>query len=64
MENFYTSVIVWISFTAVLNNLPNVYQFTNKADIGGKYQGEWVIGNSTWLTTIYAVGGKLPKTEY
>ena len=48
----------------IQKNLPNGLQFANKADIGGKYQGEWVIGNSTWLTTIYAPGGKLPKTGY
>ena len=51
-------------YMTVLKNLPNGYQFANKADIGGKYQNEWVIGNSTWLTTIYAISGKLPKTGY
>ena len=51
-------------YMTVLKNLPNGYQFANKADIGGKYQNEWIIGNSTWLTTIYAIGGKLPKTGY
>ena len=52
-------------FVTVLKNLPGGYQFANKADIGGKYGSEWVIGNSTWLTTIYrATGGRLPKTGY
>ena len=52
-------------FVTVLKNLPNGYQFSNKADIGGKTGQEWVIGNSTWLTTIYrSTNDKLPKTGY
>ncbi|MFV0519670.1 MAG: collagen binding domain-containing protein, partial [Lachnospirales bacterium] len=48
----------------VTGNLPNGYQFANKVDIGGKYDGEWVIGNSTWVTTIYNPSSKLPRTGY
>jgi hypothetical protein len=48
----------------VLKNLPNGYEFANKSDIGGKYGGEWVIGNSTWQTKIFAPAGKLPRTGY
>ena len=51
-------------FVKVQPNLPNGYQFANKCDIGGKYGSEWVVGNSTWLTTIYALPGKLPRTGY
>lgn len=51
-------------YMSVLKNLPNGYQFANKVDIGGKYQEEWVIGNSTWLTTIYTKQGILPRTGY
>lgn len=51
-------------YVDVLNkNLPNGYKFANKVDIGGKYQGEWIVGNSTWVTTIYVkTPAKLPKT--
>jgi hypothetical protein len=48
----------------VLKHLPNGYQFANKVDIGGKYGSEWVIGNSTWVTTTYAQPTKLPRTGY
>ena len=45
-------------------NLPNGMEFANKVDIGGKYNGEWVIGNSTWVTTIYAKPNQMPRTGY
>jgi uncharacterized surface anchored protein len=51
-------------FAKVQPNLPGGYQFANKCDVGGKYGSEWVVGNSTWLTTIYAKPGKLPRTGY
>jgi len=51
-------------FVTVNSNLTNGYQFANKADVGGKYSGEWVIGNSTWVTTVYAQPQKLPRTGY
>jgi len=44
----------------VLNNLPNGYEFANKADVGG----EWVIGNHTWVTKIFAQPTKMPRTGY
>jgi hypothetical protein len=43
--------------------LNNGYQFGNKADCGGKYGSEWVIGNSTAVTKIFS-NSKLPKTGY
>jgi hypothetical protein len=47
------------------NNFPNGYEFANKADVGGRYDGEWAIGNSTWTTRVYNPGGgKLPKTGW
>jgi len=51
-------------FYRVQPNLPNSYQFANKVDVGGKYGSEWVVGNSTWLTTIFAKGGTLPRTGF
>ena len=54
-------------FLNVLNiNLPNGYQFSNKCDVGGQYNGEWAIGNATWTTSLYSPGGsgKLPKTGW
>jgi hypothetical protein len=51
-------------FVKVQPNLPGGYQFANKCDVAGKYGNEWIAGNSTWLTTIYAKGGTLPRTGY
>jgi uncharacterized repeat protein (TIGR01451 family) len=51
-------------FVMVNKGLTNGYQFANKADVGGKYYGEWVISNSTWVTTVYAQPTKLPRTGY
>jgi uncharacterized repeat protein (TIGR01451 family) len=60
----FSQVIAPQVYTMALNNLPNGYEFANKADTGGRYGSEWVVGNSTWVTTIYAPGGRLPKTGY
>jgi hypothetical protein len=51
-------------FVKVQPNLPSGYQFANKVDAGGKYGTEWVVNNSTWLTTVYAKSGALPRTGY
>jgi uncharacterized surface anchored protein len=51
-------------FVRVQPNLPGGYQFANKVDVGGKYGSEWVVGNSTAVTAIYAKGGTLPRTGY
>jgi hypothetical protein len=51
-------------YVKVNAGLPNGYQFANKADTAGKYGKEWVAGNSTWLTTVYAKPEKLPRTGY
>jgi hypothetical protein len=51
-------------YVTVKTGLANGYEFGNKADVGGKYNGEWVIGNSTWVTKIYATPTKMPRTGY
>lgn len=51
-------------YVTVLKNLPNGYEFGNKCDIGGKANGEFVVGGSTWVTKIYAQPQKLPRTGY
>jgi uncharacterized repeat protein (TIGR01451 family) len=53
-------------YVKVQNGLPNGYQFANKADAGGKYGREWVVGNSTTVCTLYnpTPPGKLPRTGY
>lgn len=51
-------------YVTVLPYLPNGYQFANKADVGGKYLTEWVVGNSAWRTSVYAQYKPLPRTGY
>jgi uncharacterized repeat protein (TIGR01451 family) len=51
-------------YVKVLANLPNKFEFATKADIGGKLGTEWIVGNATWRTTVYAKQGKLPRTGY
>jgi hypothetical protein len=51
-------------YVTVNKNLSNGYEFANKADCGGKFQGEFVIDGSTWVTKIYAQPQKLPRTGY
>jgi uncharacterized surface anchored protein len=49
-------------FVKVLPNLQNGFEFANKADVGGKYNGEFIINSNTWKTTIYAIQSQLPRT--
>jgi hypothetical protein len=53
-------------YVKVQPNLPNGYEFANKADTGGRYYDEYVVGNTTWLTKIYnpAPPTKLPRTGW
>jgi hypothetical protein len=53
-------------YVTVNKGLPNGYEFANKCDVGGKYSGtgEFVIGGSTWVTTIFSPNSKLPRTGY
>jgi hypothetical protein len=51
-------------YVNVLKTLPSGYKFSNKVDAGGKYNGEWIIGNSTTITEIFTKKEKLPKTGY
>ena len=39
-------------------------QFTNQADAGGMYNGQWIMATSRWVTKVYAPAKKLPRTGY
>jgi hypothetical protein len=51
-------------YVKVLDTLPNKYQFANKADIGGKYGSEWVVGNTSTVCTVYRKPEPLPRTGF
>ena len=39
-------------------------QFTNQADTGGVYDGQWIMATSRWVTRVYAPSKPLPRTGY
>jgi uncharacterized repeat protein (TIGR01451 family) len=51
-------------YVTVNKNLPNGYEFANKADVAGKHGSEWISGNTVWVTSVYAPPVKLPRTGY
>jgi len=54
-------------YCTVLSTLVGGTQFTNVADVGGVYNGQWVMAVSRWVTSVYkpAEPAKpLPRTGY
>jgi hypothetical protein len=53
-------------YVKVLPNLQNGLEFANKADVGGKHDGAWISGNSTWTVKIFNPYNpkKYPKTGW
>ena len=45
-------------------NFVNGYQFTNYADVSGRWNGQIVTANSHWTIKMYGNPGKLPKTGW
>lgn len=49
----------------VSKGLANGSSFVNVADIGGLYNGQWIMGVSRWVTSVYAkTSVTLPQTGY
>lgn len=50
----------------VLSTLSHEYRFTNKTDVGGIWQNQWIMANDRWVTIVYRGGPKptLPRTGY
>ena len=49
----------------VLDDVKNLQKFTNKVDVGGRYEDEWVYDTDGWTTVTYnKPKGKLPKTGW
>ena len=52
-------------YGTVSKGLSNGSSFVNVADVGGLYQGQWIMGVSRWVTEVYAkTNVTLPKTGY
>ena len=51
-------------FCTVLPTLIGGTQFTNIADVGGVYNGQWIMASDRWTTNVYAPSKPLPRTGY
>lgn len=52
-------------YGTVAQGLSNGSSIVNVADVGGLYNGQWIMAVSRWLTTVYAkTTVTLPKTGY
>ena len=52
-------------YGTVVKGLSNASSFVNVADVGGVYHGQWIMGVSRWVTSVYAkTTVPLPKTGY
>ena len=54
-------------YCTVLSTLAGGTQFTNVADVGGVYSGQWIMAVSRWVTTVYTPpepAKPLPRTGY
>lgn len=50
----------------ILSSLPHEYRFSNKCDVGGMWQNQWIQATDRWVTIIYRGGPvpTLPRTGY
>ena len=39
-------------------------QFVNQADVGGVYNGHWIMATTRWVMKVYALSKPLPRTGY
>ena len=51
-------------YCTVLAGVLGGTQFVNQADVGGVYNGQWIMANTRWVIRVYAPGKPLPRTGY
>ena len=51
----YCNVVSWLTGGT---------QFVNQADVGGIYNGQWIMATSRWVTKVYKPSTPLPRTGY
>ena len=51
----YCNVVSWLTGGT---------QFVNQADVGGVYNGQWIMATSRWVTKVYKPAQPLPRTGY
>ena len=51
----YCNVVSWLTGGT---------QFVNQADVGGVYNGQWIMATTRWVTKVYKPSAPLPRTGY
>ena len=51
-------------YCTVLNTLVGGTEFCNTADVGGLYNGQWIMAADRWVTRVYKPAKPLPRTGY
>ena len=51
-------------YCGVVSWLTGGTQFVNQADVGGVYNGQWIMATSRWVTRVYKPAKPLPRTGY
>lgn len=53
-------------YCKALSNLSHEYRFANKTDVGGLWNGQWIMGNDSFVTVVYGkkTTKALPRTGY
>ncbi|MFI3249926.1 MAG: hypothetical protein R3Y07_03060, partial [Eubacteriales bacterium] len=48
------------------SSLTNGFQFVNNCDVGGIHNGQWIMSNDRWVTSVISnvTPPKLPQTGY
>ena len=53
-----------VVYCNVLSGVAGGSQFVNQADVGGVYDGQWIMATSRWVTKVYRPSEPLPRTGY
>lgn len=53
-------------YCRALSHLFHEYRFANKTDVGGLWNGQWIMGNDSFVTVVYGkkTAKVLPRTGY
>ena len=51
-------------YCTVLDSLVGGTEFVNTADVGGLYNGQWIMAVDRWVTRVYKPAKPLPRTGY
>lgn len=66
VKSGFTQVETPYIYCRALSNLPHEYRFANKTDVGGLWNGQWIMGNDSFVTVVYGkkTAKVLPRTGY